>query len=86
MVVVKHFKRELVSEEELKNDPNKYLYEILGTAVHTETEEKLVIYRALYGDKQLYARPETMFNSKVNREKYPNIKQEYRFEQYDFFH
>ncbi|MBQ8218366.1 MAG: DUF1653 domain-containing protein [Bacilli bacterium] len=86
MVVVKHFKRELVSEEELKNDPNKYLYEILGTAVHTETEEKLVIYRALYGDKQLYARPETMFNSKVDREKYPNIKQEYRFEQYDFFH
>lgn len=86
MVIVKHFKRELVSEEELKNDPNKYLYEILGTAVHTETEEKLVIYRALYGDKQLYARPETMFNSKVDREKYPNIKQEYRFEQYDFFH
>ena len=37
--IVQHFKRETVSEEELKSNPNKYLYEIIGTSAHTETKE-----------------------------------------------
>ena len=42
--------------------------------------EKCVVYRALYGDNQLYIRPYDMFTSKVDKVKYPNVKQEYRFE------
>ena len=49
--------------------------------IHSETKEKFVIYRALYGETDnLYLRPYEMFLEKVDREKYPNVKQEYRFE------
>lgn len=77
---VKHFKRELLTAEELETEPNKYLYKIIGTALHTETEEELIIYRAEYGEKMLFARPKNMFLSKVDKEKYPNVTQEMRFQ------
>ena len=75
-----HFKRGLLTPEELARDENMYLYEIVGTAEHTETGEELMIYRPLYGERRLYARPADMFLSEVDREKYPQAKQKHRFE------
>lgn len=76
--VVRHFKYETLTESEKAE--KKYLYEITGIAAHTETEEELVIYRALYGEGKLWARPVSLFLSAVDREKYPFIKQQGRFE------
>ena len=77
--IVKHFKREMLTDDE-NAMCNDYLYMVIGIALHTETKEKFVVYKALYGDQNMYARPKDMFLSEVDREKYPNIKQEYRLE------
>ena len=73
--VVRHFKREWVSEE-----TSEYLYRVIAFATHTESEEKLVIYQALYAPFKTCARPFEMFMSEVDHEKYPEIRQKYRFE------
>lgn len=62
---------------------NYYILEEIAT--HSETGERYAVYRQLYDDCKLYVRPLDMFLSKVDKVKYPNVSQEYRFELQPFY-
>ncbi len=64
--IYKHFKGDYYLVEEVAKD--------------SETKEPVVVYRRLYGEGDLWVRPLDMFLSEVDHEKYPNVKQKYRFE------
>ena len=85
--IVQHFKRETMTEEQLEKEPNLYLYEIIGIARNTETNEKVMVYKPLYPTEcingvDFVVRPIDMFMSEIDHTKYPNITQKYRFELY----
>ena len=64
--IYKHFKGDYYLVEEIAKD--------------SETKEPVVVYRRLYGEGDLWVRPLEMFLSEVDHEKYPNVKQKYRYE------
>ena len=64
--VYKHFKGDYYLVEDIAKD--------------SETREEMVLYRRLYEDCGLWVRPKEMFLSEVDHEKYPDVKQKYRFE------
>lgn len=59
------------------------LYIVEDIARHSETLEKMVVYRALYGNGELWCRPYNLFTDEIDRQKHPEIKQKYRFELQD---
>ena len=76
--IVRHFKREWVTD-----GSTQYMYKVLAFAQHTETEEQMVVYQALYPPFKLCVRPYEMFMSEVDRAKYPDAHQTYRFERWE---
>ena len=67
--IYKHFKGDYYLVEDVAKD--------------SETQEEMIIYRKLYEDCGLWVRQKEMFLSEVDHNKYPNIKQKYRFELQD---
>ena len=79
--IIRHFKRDFLSEEEKKG--TMYLYEVIGIAKHTEEPESMLVYKALYPPFSMYCRPVRMAMSYVDTNNYPDAKQEYRLELYN---
>lgn len=85
--IVQHFKREWIED---KLNDSRYLYKYLGEARYSEDKsQKFVMYMALYDDPEndiklfdCFVRPFDMFYSEVDKVKYPNASQKYRFEIY----
>lgn len=77
---VKHFKRETINTYK---SPLEYLYEILGVAISSEMDQVSVIYKSLYDVGRIWSRPVEEFIAEVDHDKYPGIKQKYRFESID---
>ena len=56
-------------------------YEVIAIGKHSETLEEMVVYKALYGDFSIWIRPLSIFTTKLDKEKYPDVNQEYRFKE-----
>lgn len=75
--IVKHFKYDFCTHE--AKEQKRYLYQILNFATNTDTEETMVVYKALYPPFKTWVRTESQFCSLVDKEKYPAAKQLFKF-------
>ncbi len=57
------------------------LYRVISICTHTENNEVLVVYEQVNDKSKVWARPYDMYNSLVDKEKYPDVRQKYRFEE-----
>ncbi len=73
-------KRDIPRPGEFYRHFKNRLYQIVAVACDAETQEHFVVYQALYGDYRVWIRPLENFLSRTDREKYPDVKQEWRFE------
>lgn len=82
--IIRHFKRDLIPFKEQRE--NMYLYRVVDIATHTETNEEILVYQALYYPFKTFVRPLSMALEKTPKERYDknvqNLLQEFRFELY----
>lgn len=76
-MIFKHFKRDIIS-----NKGNNYLYEVVCIATDADTGDFVVVYKALYPPFKTWTRPLSDFTGFVDKYKYPEAKQTFRFEPY----
>lgn len=72
--------REVIVGQVYKHFKGK-MYKVLNIGYSADNLEKMVIYQALYDDNKIWVRNYDKFNSYVDKNKYPNITQKYRFEE-----
>ena len=70
--IIRHFKRDMVSDEEKQE--NMYLYKVLAIGMHTETKERMLVYQALYYPFGVFVRPLEMATEEVDIDKYPYLR------------
>ena len=77
-----HYKKQMVGRRYKHFKGGVYV--VADIAVHSETDELMVIYKTFLQPGQVWARPLSMFLSEVDKEKYPDVEQVYRFEQLSY--
>ncbi len=78
-----HFDRSFKEGDIVRHFKGNF-YRIVGTAIHSETGEILIVYSQLYAPYSLFARPRELFKSEVNLDEYPNADQPYCFMKVQF--